>query len=94
MSTKYWPELRPQMAEKIEACVRRGDKIEAIRLYRDATAVGLEEAEVAIDRANQGLLDPMAAVKRAQRLDSLTKAIIIMIILGAIILLLFVFLVR
>ena len=94
MSPNYWPELRPQMAAKIEACMRRGDKIEAIRLYRDATAVGLEEAEVAIARANQSFPDQMAAIKRAQRFDSLTQAIMIMIIVGAIILLLFVFLVR
>jgi len=93
MSTNNWPELRPQMAAKIEACIRRGDKIEAIKLYRDATAVGLEEAEVAIDRANQSFPDQMAAIKRA-RFDSLTQAIMIMIIVGAIILLLFVFLVR
>ena len=94
MSTNYWPELRPETAAKIEASIRRGDKIEAIKLYREANAVGLKEATDAINRANHLLPDPTAPIKRAQRSDALTKNILIAIIVGAIILLLFVLLVR
>jgi ribosomal protein L7/L12 len=94
MSTNYWPELRPETAARIEASIRRGDKIEAIKLYREANAVGLKEAKDAIDRANDLLPDQTAPIKRAQRSDSLTKKILIAIIVGAVLLLLVVFLIR
>ena len=50
MSANFWPELRPQTAAQIEACLRRGEKIEAIVIYREATNAGLKEAKDAIER--------------------------------------------
>jgi hypothetical protein len=48
----FWPELRPETAARIEAILRRGDKIAAIIIYREATGTGLKEAKDAIDRGN------------------------------------------
>ncbi|MBI5032004.1 MAG: hypothetical protein HZB51_15845 [Chloroflexi bacterium] len=39
----------PQGFEDVVALIRRGDKIGAIKLYRDKTGVGLAEAKKAVD---------------------------------------------
>jgi ribosomal protein L7/L12 len=48
----HWPELQPDAIARIEIALGRGQKIEAIRIYRDATGVGLKEAKDAIERAD------------------------------------------
>jgi ribosomal protein L7/L12 len=63
MSANLWPELRPETAAKIEAALRRGNKIEAITIYREATAADLKNAKDAIDRADS--LVPKEAPKPA-----------------------------
>ena len=41
----------PIRSPQIQEALRRGNKIEAIKLYRELTGVGLAEAKQAIDRA-------------------------------------------
>lgn len=48
----FWPELPQQTASQIEAALQRGQKIEAIKIYRDATHCGLKEAKDAIERGD------------------------------------------
>jgi hypothetical protein len=48
----YWPELRPETSAKIEAALRRGDKIDAIKIYREASTADLKDAKDAIERAS------------------------------------------
>ena len=43
----------PLLSPQIQAALRSGNKIEAIKLYREMTGVGLAEAKQAIDRAEQ-----------------------------------------
>jgi len=43
----------PVLAPQIQDALRRGNKIEAIKIYRELTGVGLAEAKQAIDRAEQ-----------------------------------------
>lgn len=52
---------------QIEAAIRSGRKIEAIRLYREATGGDLKSAKDAVD-ALEIRLDPQAAVARARAL--------------------------
>ena len=47
------PNADPALAPEIQAALRRGNKIEAIKIYRDLTGVGLAEAKQAIDRAER-----------------------------------------
>jgi ribosomal protein L7/L12 len=47
------PALDPAMSSQIQEALRNGNKIEAIKLYREMTGVGLAEAKQAIDRAEQ-----------------------------------------
>ena len=41
----------PALAPQIQDALRRGNKIEAIKIYRELTGVGLAEAKQVIDRA-------------------------------------------
>jgi ribosomal protein L7/L12 len=41
------------LAPQVQDVLRRGNKIEAIKIYRELTGVGLAEAKQAIDRAEQ-----------------------------------------
>ena len=43
----------PIRSPQIQEALRRGNKIEAIKIYRELTGVGLAEAKQAIDRAEQ-----------------------------------------
>ena len=43
----------PVLAPQIQEALRRGNKIEAIKIYRELTGVGLAEAKQVIDRAEQ-----------------------------------------
>jgi ribosomal protein L7/L12 len=47
------PGTDPVTSPQIQNALRRGNKIEAIKLYREMTGVGLAEAKSAIDRAEQ-----------------------------------------
>ena len=49
------PSSDPVISPQIQDALRRGNKIEAIKLYRELTGVGLAEAKQAIDRAEQFL---------------------------------------
>jgi ribosomal protein L7/L12 len=47
------PNSDPALAPQVQDALRRGNKIEAIKIYRELTGVGLAEARQAIDRAEQ-----------------------------------------
>jgi len=47
------PNSDPIRSPKIQDALRRGNKIEAIKIYRELTGVGLAEAKQAIDRADK-----------------------------------------
>lgn len=47
------PNADPIMLPEIQAALRRGNKIEAIKLYRELTGLGLTEAKSVIDKAEQ-----------------------------------------
>ena len=47
------PNSDPIRSPEIQDALRRGNKIEAIKIYRELTGVGLAEAKEAIDRAEQ-----------------------------------------
>ena len=47
------PGADPVMSPKIQDALRSGNKIEAIKLYREMTGVGLAEAKDAIDKAER-----------------------------------------
>jgi hypothetical protein len=47
------PHSDPALAPQIQEALRRGNKIEAIKIYRELTGVGLAEAKDAIDRAER-----------------------------------------
>jgi ribosomal protein L7/L12 len=47
------PNSDPALATQVQDALRRGNKIEAIKIYRELTGVGLAEAKQAIDRAEQ-----------------------------------------
>jgi len=49
------PSSNPVISPQIQDALRRGNKIEAIKIYRELTGVGLAEAKQAIDRAEQSL---------------------------------------
>jgi hypothetical protein len=84
----YWPELRPQTAEQIAACLRRGDKIEAIKLYREATNAELKDAKDAVERG-ASLVPPEkpkpAASSKPKRRIPWKPILITLIVLGCII---------
>ena len=43
----------PVLSPQIQDALRKGNKIEAIKIYREITGVGLAEAKQVIDRAEQ-----------------------------------------
>jgi len=47
------PNSEPIHSPAIQEALRRGNKIEAIKIYRELTGVGLAEAKQAIDQAEQ-----------------------------------------
>ena len=47
------PNSDPALAPQVQEALRRGNKIEAIKIYRELTGVGLAEAKDAIDRAER-----------------------------------------
>jgi ribosomal protein L7/L12 len=47
------PTAEPSLAPEIQDALRRGNKIEAIKIYRELTGVGLAEAKDAIERAER-----------------------------------------
>lgn len=47
------PNSEPALSPQIQEALRRGNKIEAIKLYRELTGAGLGEAKSAVDRAEQ-----------------------------------------
>jgi ribosomal protein L7/L12 len=47
------PHSDPLLSPQIQEALRRGNKIEAIKIYRELTGVGLAEAKDAIDRAER-----------------------------------------
>lgn len=47
------PNSEPVRSPQLQDALRRGNKIEAIKIYRELTGVGLAEAKEAIDRAEQ-----------------------------------------
>jgi ribosomal protein L7/L12 len=47
------PNSDPVLAPQIQDALRHGNKIEAIKIYRELTGVGLAEAKQVIDRAEQ-----------------------------------------
>ena len=47
------PNSDPVLSPQIQEALRRGNKIEAIKIYREMTGVGLAEAKQMIDRAEQ-----------------------------------------
>jgi ribosomal protein L7/L12 len=49
------PELSPDTTQEILAAMRKGNKIEAIKIYRNATGLGLKESKDAIETAGQML---------------------------------------
>jgi len=47
------PNSDPALSPQIQDALRRGNKIEAIKIYRELTGVGLAEAKDVIDKAEQ-----------------------------------------
>ena len=47
------PSSDPILSPQIQDALRRGNKIEAIKIYRELTGTGLAEAKDAIDKAEQ-----------------------------------------
>jgi len=58
-----WPELSPEVSAKVEAALVSVRKIDAIKIYRNATNCGLKEAKEAIKRG-QALADDLP-IRRA-----------------------------
>jgi len=47
------PNSDPVLSPQVQDALRRGNKIEAIKIYRELTGVGLAEAKDVIDKAEQ-----------------------------------------
>ena len=47
------PSSNPVLSPQVQEALRRGNKIEAIKIYRELTGTGLAEAKQAIDRGEQ-----------------------------------------
>ena len=47
------PNSDPTLSPQIQEALRRGNKIEAIKIYREMTGVGLAEAKDVIDHAER-----------------------------------------
>lgn len=44
----------PALSPQIQEALRRGDKLAAIKIYRELTGVGLAEAKQAVERLHRG----------------------------------------
>ena len=49
------PNSDAALAPQVQEALRRGNKIEAIKIYRELTGVGLAEAKQAVDKIEAGL---------------------------------------
>lgn len=49
------PNSDPTLSPQIQAALRRGNKIEAIKIYRELTGVGLAEAKQAVENLESRL---------------------------------------
>jgi ribosomal protein L7/L12 len=49
------PNTDPVMSPKVQEALRSGNKIEAIKIYREMTGVGLAEAKDVIDKAEKSI---------------------------------------
>jgi ribosomal protein L7/L12 len=47
------PNSDPILAPQVQDALRRGNKIEAIKIYRELTGVGLAEAKDAVEKAER-----------------------------------------
>ena len=47
------PNSDPALSPQVQEALRHGNKIEAIKIYRELTGTGLGEAKAVIDRAEQ-----------------------------------------
>jgi ribosomal protein L7/L12 len=47
------PNSDPVLSPRVQEALRRGNKIEAIKIYRELTGVGLAEAKAVMDKAEQ-----------------------------------------
>ena len=47
------PNSDPVLSPQVQDALKRGNKIEAIKIYRELTGVGLAEAKQAVERAEQ-----------------------------------------
>ena len=76
-------ELPPEVLRAIE----RGRKIEAIKLLRESTGLGLANAKVLVDKAARRLGPPRAAlpgfVEEETNVTSLLKTLLLVVILFA-----------
>ncbi|MEP7135219.1 MAG: ribosomal protein L7/L12 [Chloroflexota bacterium] len=55
LEIEYPEKPDPIMAPKIQDALRHGNKIEAIKIYRELTGVGLAEAKDVIDKAERSI---------------------------------------
>jgi len=55
LEIEYPEDPDPVMSPKIQDALRHGNKIEAIKIYRELTGVGLAEAKDVIDKAAQSI---------------------------------------
>jgi hypothetical protein len=81
MSSSHWPELSSEAVGRVEAALAKGNKIEAIKIYREATGLGLKESKEAIERAK--IVQTFSQDQRVKgvRLDS-NWLLIVMVLAG------------
>jgi hypothetical protein len=86
-----WPELPPAAAANVDSALARGNKIDAIKIYRDATHCGLKEAKEAIERGDAkpafSSANPIITRTTGPNWLTMVLALIILAIIAAIILL-------
>ena len=86
-----WPELPLDAAANINSALARGHKIEAIKIYREATHCGLKEAKDAIERVDtkpaSSSANPIITRTSGSNWFTIVLALIILAIIAAIILL-------
>jgi ribosomal protein L7/L12 len=91
MSANRWSGVPDQAARAIEAAMARGNKIEAIRIYRQATNCGLKEAKEAVEAvefgsaaeaagANDWRRQMAARVRKAARVSWLTIVLALIVV--------------
>lgn len=75
-----------QLPGDVIAAIERGQKIEAIKLLREATGLGLANAKVLVDRAarTHGPKKPMPSFEdQPQGLGNLAKSLVVALLLVA-----------